>query len=172
MPGFSAHFKSKAGDTVPMVDQYATENAHRLERRGTRHNSAQRDKLRAFLEEAASANGLLLGAYLGDLLVKLQTAKGTDHAPSSFLFMQACGGFIKDFDNVPMNGAGQNDCGAFIELLLGQLLNEETDGLLQGVSAATVVRDTLNLGMSTTVMRPAAAFMCTADIAIARLQDL
>ncbi len=106
MPGFSAHFKSKAGDTVPMVDRYATENTYRLERRGTRHNSVQRDKLRALLEEAASAKGLLLGAYLGDLLVKLQTAKGTDHAPSSFLLMQACGGFIKDFDNVPMNGAG------------------------------------------------------------------
>jgi len=73
-------------------------------------------------------------------------------SPSSFLFLQACGTLLQDFDGVPYDGETQQDVKGFLDQLLGQLRQEEDetakanrkqDSLLQeklGIQAKDKVR--------------------------------
>lgn len=66
-----------------------------------------------------------LGAYLGELLDKLYTLRNSEEAPSSFVFLQACGTVLSDEDRRPFNGEEQGECSEFLEKLLGRLEFEE-----------------------------------------------
>lgn len=66
-----------------------------------------------------------LGSYLGRLLVELHSARNTESAASSFLFLQACGALSAHFLD-RYDGEAQKDCVGFLDGLISRLYTEGT----------------------------------------------
>ncbi len=64
-----------------------------------------------------------LEAYLGELLARLESLQGTRMTPSSLVFLQMCGLFLKD-DGVEYNGQSEQDPAGFVQALVQHSIQE------------------------------------------------
>ena len=95
-----------------------------------------------------------LGAYLGALLNEVLDADlPAARTPSSYLFAQVCGVFLRNDNEERYDGESQQDSTEYLQKLLDRLDVEELNGRTQDLDAPSIVRKLFGLEAVTKASR-------------------